>query len=361
MNDLTPDSVSPVPPAPPAPVVEGPRRSSFGRLLMMMGVMAIVGSILLNLVLIMVVGIQVGGAEGRTAQRTLTEGDPEQTVAIYKLNSIIAPEAVKAFENFQEDVIDDDDVKAVVLRIVSPGGSVSSSDQIRRMVVELKEAGKIVVVSMGDVAASGGYYIAAPADEILAERTTITGSIGVIMSYVLLEGTMDKLGMEPVVIKSTHASAWKDAGSPFRRLSPRERQYLLDILNAYQGQFEQVVRDGRGERLHPREVTVRDTIGEGDDAEVVEIKETEPFNGKIYLPEEAKALGLIDGIGYQSDAVDRAAELAELEDPNVVLYGRRPSMIETLFGAKAPTIETLGPEMLNDLKTPKFEMIWRVE
>ena len=351
MDDLTPDSAPPVLPASEtsehgAPAK--PRRSAMSRLLTYLGIMTVVGSLLLNGMLLMALVMQAAGLQAQTARRTLTEGDSEQTVAVYKLNTVIAPEAVAAFANFQEDVIDNEDVQAVVLRVVSPGGSVSSSDQIRQMVVELQEAGKIVVVSMGDVAASGGYYVAAPADEIMAERTTITGSIGVIMSYVQLDGTMDKLGMKPVIIKSTHAEAWKDAGSPFRDLDPDERQYLLDILNAYQEQFEQVVRDGRGDRLvsPPAEM---------------EAGQPDPFNGKIYLPDQAKALGLIDGIGYQSDAVDRAAELAGLDEPNVVLYGRLPSMIEMILGAEAPTIETLGPEMLNDLRTPKFEMIWRME
>ena len=358
MTDLTPDSSPAASAGPPAK----PRRSVLGRLLTWLGVMTVIGSLLLNGMLMMALAMQALGLETKTAQRTLTKGDPEQTVAVYKLNTVIATEAVRAFANFQDDILDDENVKAVVLRVVSPGGSVSSSDQIRQMVVELKEAGKTVVVSMGDVAASGGYYVAAPADEIFAERTTITGSIGVIMSYVQLDGTMDKLGMKPVIIKSTHAEAWKDAGSPFRELDPDEREYLLDILNAYQDQFEQVVRDGRGERLKPRQVTttVHDTYADGEGA-FVDIHETEPFNGKIYLPDQAKALGLIDGIGYQSEAVDRAAELAGLDEPNVVLYGRRPSRLEMFLGAKAPTIKTFGPEMLDDLKTPKFEMIWRME
>lgn len=362
MDNQTPDNVPPSSVAePPAPVVAGPRRNTFGRFLMVLGIAVIVFSLLLNMVLLMAVAIQAGGPEGRTATRTITEGAESQTVAVYTLDTIISPEAVKVFEAFYEDVVKDDNVKAVVLRIVSPGGRVASSDQIHQFVIKLQAADKKVVISMGGVAASGGYYIAAPADEIMAEPTTITGSIGVIMTYVVLEGTMDKLGMEPVVIKATNANAWKDVGSPFRDLTPRERQHLLRILDAYQASFEQVVRDGRGERLTPRAVTSHDVIGEGDEAEVVEISETEPFNGKIYLAEEAKALGLVDRIGYESDAIDRAAELAGLSKPNVVRYRRRPSLSEMLFGAEAPKIETLGPEMLDDLKTPKFEMIWRME
>ena len=320
------------------------------------------GSISLNVTLIGVIASQAMARRTRgMATKVVRAGQSDQTVAVYHLQSVIQPEAVEAFQKFFDKVIKDDNVKAVVFRVVSPGGSVTSSDQIRRMVRQLKEAGKTVVVSMGGVAASGGYYISAPADEIFAEPTTITGSIGVLMTYFVLEGTLEEIGVEPVVIKSTHADLWKDAASPLRKPTPREREHLLAILDTYQKQFEQVVRDGRGKRLKTTTTTHSMTVGEGDDARVVKVTETAPFNGKVYLAADAQALGLIDGIGYRGDAIARAAELAGLDKPHVLQFLARRSPLQQLLESKSSSALHLGPELLDRLQTPRFEMIWKAD
>jgi len=358
-----------VPPPPPSDVVEtssaaAPRsRSPFSWFLNILGIVFVLGSITLNFILLIVVIAQAASADANTrvATNIIKKGNTSQTVAVYHLEDVVAPESARAFADFHKAVIKDNKVKAIVLRVVSPGGRVTSSDQIHRMVTELRKAGKTVVVSMGGVAASGGYFISAPAHEIMAEPTTITGSIGVLMTYFVFEDAMGKLGIDSVVIKSTHAEPWKDAGSPFRKLSPREREYLLTILDEYQQQFEEVVRAGRGDRLKTRTNTLSRVVGEGEAATVEEITETEPFNGKIYLPTAAKELGLIDSIGYRADAIDRAAELANLTKPHVVRFSRKKSAFELLFGAKAPEIESIGPKAIRAYGTPTFEMIWRVQ
>ena len=135
MSDSTPTSAAPLPPAAPTDPGKPPRRGVFGRLMVTIGVMAVVTSLLLNLTLFMAVAFTAGGPRPRTATRTLTEGNVEEVVAVYKLRGAIMPEAVTAFDGFHEDVIDNENVKAVVLRVVSPGGSVASSDQIHQMVL----------------------------------------------------------------------------------------------------------------------------------------------------------------------------------------------------------------------------------
>ena len=358
------DNLQPTPPLPPdATLVMAPRkRSLFSRALSALGLLVLFSSISLNVTLISVIANEVVARYRRgMAIKVIHKGQSDQTVAVYHLQGVIQPEAVEAFQKFFDEVITDDNVKAVVVRVVSPGGSVTSSDQIRRMVRELKEADKKVVVSMGGVAASGGYYISAPADEILAEPTTLTGSIGVLMTYFVLEGTLEEIGIEPVVIKSTHADLWKDAASPLRKITPRERKYLLAILDTYQKQFEQVVRDGRGKRLKTITTMHSKTVGEGDDARVVKVTETAPFNGKVYLAADALALGLIDGIGYRADAIARAAELAGLKKPRVLQFLARRSPLELLVEGKSSSVLHLGPELLDRLQTPRFEMIWKAD
>jgi protease-4 len=181
------------------------------------------------------------------------------------------------------------------------------------------------------------------------------------MSYFVLEGALGELGIQPVVIKSTNADAWKDEGSPFRQPSEREQAHLLALLDHYQAQFEQVVVEGRGDRLNPEPELIEETLVEGGVSRDVRVEKTEPLNGKIYVAARALELGLIDEIGFLSDAIDRAAELAELDKPNVLKYQRRRSFMAQLFSARSAGPLEQGRELVNELQTPRFEMIWRVD
>ncbi|MHC4561576.1 MAG: S49 family peptidase [Planctomycetota bacterium] len=360
----TSPAAPPVQAAAPAPVVVERRRGWLSMVLASLGAMVIISSlfIILLLLLVAISSRSAARSRGGMARKTIQKGKSDQTIAVYAVEGMISKRATERMEQFRDSVIEDDNVKAVVFRVVSPGGSVSASDQMCRMVRQIKAAGKPVVVSMGAVAASGGYYISAPADTIVAEPTTVTGSIGVIMQYMVLEGTLDKLGMDPMVIKSTHASSWKDMGSPHRRPADRETAYWRSILDNFQDKFEKVVRDGRGHRLNPQTVSLEIVTGEGESAKTVTVEDTEPFNGKIYLADRAKELGLIDTIGYQDDAVAKAAELASLDEPNSMQYSRRRSMMDMLlFGGESAPALRLGTELLDDLQTPQFLMIWKVD
>ncbi|MBI4411299.1 MAG: signal peptide peptidase SppA [Deltaproteobacteria bacterium] len=192
---------------------------------------------------------------------------------------------------------ENDSIKALVLRIDSPGGAVAPSQEIFEEVKKLRKNKKIVV-SMGTVAASGAYYIAVAADKIFASPGTITGSIGVIMESMNFQELLKWARLENRVIKSGH---FKDVGSPFREMLPEERAYLQAILDNMYAQFKQAVAENRG--LSPEQI---DLIAEG----------------KIYTGEQAMNQKLIDGFGTLYDALSEAKKLAGLPEDAHVIWPR---------------------------------------
>lgn len=346
------------PTPPPPPWAQPPRRRSIGRaILLITGVVVLIGSIMLNVLLAI---LAVGQLDGGFRHVTISEGKASQVVAVYKVQGAIDGDAVRKFAGFYNEVKDNRNVKAVVLRVNSPGGGVSASDQIHHLVTRLQAKGKKVVVSMGAVAASGGYYISASADEIFAEPTTITGSIGVVMAWPVIRGTLEKIGMETVVIKSSHARGWKDEGSFLQQPQAHHRKHLQGLLDNIQTRFEKVVLAGRGDRLKPRQASYTVSAG-GDDPGTIEITETEPLNGKVYLSDEAKQLGLIDSVGYLSDAIDRAAALAGLDRPRVVRYDLRRSLLAELLEARSNPLLGVSIKGLDEFQTPRLLMMWKAE
>lgn len=207
---------------------------------------------------------------------------------------------------------DDDDIKAIVVRVDSPGGGVGPSQEIFRELMKTRPV-KTVVASMGSVAASGGYYIAAGAQAIVANPGTITGSIGVIMEHVNLTELVQKIGISPLVIKS---GEFKDLGSPFRELEDNERQLLQELVDELHQQF---VSDAARARNIEKQ-----TMGDIAD-------------GRIYTGQTALDLNLVDRMGNLDDAVVWAAELAEMDQEPVPVYPKdNPisvlrKMTQTLF------------------------------
>jgi protease-4 len=200
-----------------------------------------------------------------------------------------------------------DEVKAVVLRINSPGGAVVASDDIARRVKELKSK-KPIVTSMGDTAASGGYYIAANSNKIVANPSTITGSIGVIAQFPKLSGLYDKLGIEMRTFKS---GEFKDIGSATKTLSKEEEIILNSVITDSYDQFVQTVAAGR----------------QMDEAKVRQLAD-----GRIYTGKQALDKGLVDKLGNLDDSIELAASLAGVKDPTVVEYSTQ-SFIESLFSS----------------------------
>lgn len=187
-----------------------------------------------------------------------------------------------------------DHVRAVVLRVESPGGGVTPSQEIYRELTRLREK-KPVIASLGGVAASGGYYIASACSTIVANPGTITGSIGVIMETVNVQGLLEKLGVKGVVIK---AGTYKDLGSPLRDMSPEERRILGTMLDDVHRQFIAAVATGR----HMDEAKIQPLA-----------------DGRVYSGEQALRLGLVDQLGNFQDAITLAAEKAGIAgEPQVI-------------------------------------------
>ena len=202
-------------------------------------------------------------------------------------------------------------VKAVVLRINSPGGTVPATQEIGRELERLKDAGKVLVASMGDVAASGGYWLAVKTDKIYANPGTITGSIGVIMSYQNIEELYRKLGIEPHVIKSGHQ---KDLGSPNREMTGEERQLLQEMVDQMFDSFVTVVAEGR---------------------DLPKDRVMELATGRVWTGEQAKALALVDEMGNYYDAINGAAKMAGMTGKPSVKYFGKKRPLDTIFGGGA--------------------------
>ena len=209
-------------------------------------------------------------------------------------------------------------VKAVVLRLNSPGGTVASSDMMHHELRKFKDkTGKPVVACMMDVSASGAYYLACGSDGIIAQPSTITGSIGTIMQTFSFAGTMQKLGIKSDAIKS---GEMKDSGSVFRDLNEEERQILQAIIMQFYERFLDVVQEGR--------------------PQLEENKLRELADGRIFTGTEALEQGLIDKIGYPSDAIDWAKEMSGVQKAKVVIY-HRP------IGYKPNVYSTAGSDLTN--------------
>ena len=202
-------------------------------------------------------------------------------------------------------------IKAIVLRIDSPGGGVGPSQEIYSE-VKKTTAEKKVVASMGAIAASGGYYIAAAADHVMANPGTITGSIGVVMEFANVEELFKKIGLSAYVIKS---GEYKDVGSPLRKMTPKERKLLQGFIDNVYEQFVKAVAEGR--QMPEKEVRAI-------------------ADGRIFSGEQAHQLGLLDSLGSMEDAIALAARLGGIEGEPSVVYAEKKkfSLLEFLFGSR---------------------------
>ena len=237
---------------------------------------------------------------------------------------------------------DDSKVKALVLRINSPGGTVTASDVLYHEIKTFKEKRKIpVVASIMDVGASGGYYVAAAADKIIAHPSSITGSLGVIMLTVNAKGLLEKIGVEATAVTS---GPRKDMGSPFRTMTEEERAIFQGVINSFYERFLTVVREGR-RNLSPEEIR-------------------KLADGRIYSGDQAKALGLVDSIGYLDDAVELAKRQAGLTNARVIAYRRpgeyRPNIYARLLGVESSwsALANLNLTSLVRGGTPQFMYLW---
>jgi protease-4 len=224
-------------------------------------------------------------------------------------------------------------IKAVVLRVNSPGGVVAPTQEIFAAIQRARKAGKPVVATLGAVAASGGYYVAAAADRIYANPGTLTGSIGVVMQMANIEGLLKKVGVEYVVVK---AGSYKDVGNFARTMSPEERKMLQALLDDVYSQFVGAVAEGRGlER-----------------SEVLAFAE-----GRIYSGQQALALKMVDEMGGFEDAVEAAGKLANITGRPKLVYPRKRFSFKDLLENRLG-LPGAGPLLpaLSGIRTPLYLM-----
>ncbi len=228
-------------------------------------------------------------------------------VAVIELNGIITSSRgiVRQFKRYE----DDNSIKAIVFRIDSPGGGIAASQEIYEHVRRVRDNGKPIIVSMGSVAASGGYYVALGADSIMAIPGTTTGSIGVIAEFPDFTKLLDKIGIKMNVVKS---GRFKDTGSPYRDLTPQDRQYLQEWINSGYEQFVAAV-------AKERQMTTE------------RVKEL--ADGRVYSGQQAYELALIDTLGTYEDAIQLAARAGGIKgEPRIVRQEREKlTPFELLF------------------------------
>lgn len=276
-------------------------------------------------------------------EEVVEEGLPNKKIAVLELNGVIQDKedasSIFTSEGYNHRLFmkqlneakDNAEVKALILRVNTPGGGVVESAEIHDKIVQIQEeAKKPVYVSMAGMAASGGYYISAPADKIFAHPDTMTGSLGVIMQGLNYSELAEKLGIDFMTIKS---GKHKDIMSPTREMTKEEKEIMHSMLNnAYNG-FVKVIADGRN---------------------MSKEKVKEIADGRIYDGRQAKELNLVDDFGYLEDVITHVREDHQLKDASVVKYGSNLGF-GSLFGATAMKIagkEGSMSYLMNELSQP---------
>ncbi|MCK9375416.1 MAG: signal peptide peptidase SppA [Syntrophobacterales bacterium] len=256
---------------------------------------------------------------------------PGEKVGVVEIKGVLTDSRtiIKQLDSYR----DDSSIKAIVLRINSPGGAVGPAQEILREVEKVR-AKKKIVASLGTVAASGGYYIACGADSIMANRGTATGSIGVIMQFTNVEGLTKKIGLDFFNLK---AGRYKDVGSPFKPMTPEDKAYLQVLIdNIYQQFLNDVARN---RKLPLAKVRVL-------------------AEGKIYTGEEAKQAGLVDEFGNLQDAIDKAGKLGGIKGKVKAVYPEKEgfSLLRLLLGQD--TEDTLSRLKALPYPEPAFLPTW---
>ena len=371
-----PAAPPPVMPPPPPPVRPPPRGSpALG--------CAFAISLLLNLAAILVIVLGcvglffAGGVAGDITGSALTEKhhsgntSSKDKVAIVYLDGIIMEGTLSFVHKQIEQAAKDNKVKAVVFRINSPGGSITASEDLHHRLIELRDgnkdkkyAPKTVVVSMASLAASGGYYVAMPGKKIYAERTTLTGSIGVYMALLNVEKLAKDHGVFMNLIK---AGKIKDSGSMFKQMTPEEQRVWQDMINTAYLQFLEVVEKGRPELTKAKllerfdvKPVIADPIAEtkdkGENVGLPAPYQRYRADGGVWTAEKAKELGLIDDILDEEQSIVEVRKLAHLaEDTRVIQYEKPKTLPEMLLGVRSrDPMPWGGPGQLSKALMPRM-------
>jgi protease-4 len=269
---------------------------------------------------------------GRSISTQLPVGGSDR-VALVRIEGVLltSDRVVDELRDYAED----SSVKAIVIRIDSPGGGVVPSQEIYNAVKYAKKEGKKVVVSMGSVAASGGYYVAAAADKIVANPGTLTGSIGVKMEFANVEKLLEKIGVQGMIVKS---GEYKDIGSPFRAMTEPEKKLLQGVIDDVHSQFIAAVAQGR----RMQEADVRAIA-----------------DGRIFTGQQALSLKLVDQMGDLNDSIQLAGSLAGIKGkPNVIEKRKKVSFFEYLKEESASWIADVIASGVNR-SSAKLQYLYR--
>jgi protease IV len=301
-------------------------------------------SLLANIYLLAYAG--VFGSSG-TLENTVAEGRADQKIAVVPITGIIDGSTAAQVNEWFKKIEKDKNIKAVVLAIDTPGGSVTASDQIHHYVQRLRQNRNLpIAVTMGGLATSGGYYIACTADHIVAQETTLTGNIGVLMPRFNLSEMVKRWGIEERSLTSPR-EGFKNAGSMFSPENEKDREYLQKIIDNAYTRFTTLVDQGRKGKLS------------GDTREL--------YNGQVFTARDARANGLVDEIGYPDAAYAWAASTAGLSQPRIVRYQSRPTLLQLLTarsgigfsGGNAALNINLDSKTIDELSTPRLLYLWR--
>ena len=274
-----------------------------------------IGVILASFLLFFLLSVSI--LSGPADETLSTRGDK---VALVELNDVIysSTDIVRQFKKFRENK----SIKAIVFRVESPGGGVSASQEIYEEVKKTRDGGTPVVVSMGTVAASGGYYVSCGSSKIVANPGTLTGSIGVIFQFYHVNELLAKIGVDAATYKT---GRFKDSGSPFRNPTEADKAYFDELLADVYDQFVEVVSAERGLE---RSAVVR------------------LADGRVFTGRQALGHGLVDTLGTLQDAILIAGELGGIEgEPRVVKEQRRTSFLERVLGETFTDLTSLRTEV----------------
>ncbi|HEX2182541.1 MAG TPA: signal peptide peptidase SppA [Rubrobacteraceae bacterium] len=303
----------------------GPRRRR--RWPFVVGGLVALGLVVLTVgavVLVLAVGASGPGAPVAVYQEEYVSGEGPEKVAVVPVVGTIAsadnsvpgtqpPVTPEGLADALRQAEEDPAVRAVVLEVNSPGGGVTASDEMHQSILDFRESsGKPVVVSMQDVAASGGYYISTAADRIVANETTLTGSLGVIFQLNNFTELAEKYGYQREIIKS---GEFKDVTSSFRELSPEDREILQSIVNESYGEFVSVIVEGR---------------------DLSEERVREIADGRVYSGQQAREIGLVDSFGGVDEAAEISQDLAGIDEATVVRYVQPETFTDALLAGLAP-------------------------
>jgi len=266
--------------------------------------MIVVTAAVLGVIFVIMLSVASLITGSKRASATLPVGGGDR-VALVKIEGLLV--SSEQIVNELNDYAEDGSIKAIILRIDSPGGGVVVSQEIYNAVTNAKKEGKKIIVSMGTVAASGGYYVAAAADKIVANPGTLTGSIGVKMEFANVEKLLEKIGVKGMIVK---AGEYKDIGSPFRDMTDQEKKLLQGVIDDVHSQFIEAVAEGR----HLPAADVRAIA-----------------DGRIFTGRQALDLKLVDQMGDLADSIRLAGELAGIKGkPKVVEKKKKIPFLEYL-------------------------------